>query len=539
MQTLASTKTQSWLSWFLRGVLILGFLVLVGRSFELQIIKGGYYRGLADENRIRRVTIEAARGRILARGGEVLVGNIESKKRVIFDSVSGFELSDDLKGAKDDEIISLYKRNYLLGSKFAHVSGYVSEASPGQIGKIDPECPEKGPITSGTLVGISGLEQKYNCILTGTPGEELVEVDTRGVKKRTLAVKPPVAGLDLKTTIDLGLQEEVAGEMGAARGAAIITDTKGQVLAFYSSPSFDPADVSRSLNNPDLPIFNRVISGLFHPGSVFKPIVSVAALSQGVIDKNFLFTDPGVMVVKTLYGDFSYSNWFFSEYGRTEGTIDLTRAIARSTDTFFYTVGEMVGPEKIAEYARKFGLDKPTGIDLPGEASGLIPTPDWKLKTTGTKWFLGNTYNYSIGQGDVAVTPLELNQATSAIATDKLCKPHINEKVETSCTDLNIKKEYLDLVHEGMKEACQDGGTAYTFFDFGQKHAGGVVACKTGTAEVGTDGKPHAWFTLFTPVDDPQVVATVVFERGGQGSEIAGPVARKIMDYYFTHVNRQ
>lgn len=533
MDTLLSAKTQSWLSWFLRGVLILGFLILAGRSFELQVIKGSYYRALADENRVRRVLINAPRGRILARGGEVLVGNIELKKRVVFDTENGFKLTNDLSGAKDEEIISLYERNYVLGSKFAHVSGYVSLASPDQIGKIDPECPEKGPVYQDDLVGVSGLEQKYNCILSGTPGEELVEVDTHGIKKRTLAIKPPAVGTDIRTTIDFGLQQELAKEMGTSRGAAIITDKEGQVLAFYSSPSFDPANVSKSLNDLNLPLFNRAISGLFHPGSVFKPIVSIAALSQGVIDKNFLFTDPGVMVVKTLYGNFSYSNWYFSEYGKTEGTIDLTQAIARSTDTFFYKIGEMIGPEKIAEYANKFGLDKPTGIDLPGEMAGLIPTPDWKFKTTGTNWFLGNTYNYSIGQGDIAVTPLALNQAIGAVATGKLCKPYINEKVGVSCKDLNIKKEYLDLVHEGMKKACQEGGTAYTFFDFEQKHNGQTIACKTGTAEVGVDGKPHAWFTLFTPIDNPQIVATFVFERGGQGSEVAGPVARKVIDYYF------
>ncbi len=537
MQTLASVKVQSWLSWFLRGILILGSLVLVGRSFELQIIKGSYYREMANENRIRRITLTAPRGRILARGGEVLVGNIETKKRVIFDPNSGFHLSDDLSAAKEDEIASVFKRNYILGSEFAHVSGYVSEATVDQIGKIDPNCPEKGPMISGGLVGVGGLEQEYNCVLTGTPGEELVEVDTRGVKKRVLAIKPPVSGTDLKTTIDIGLQKEVSRDMGSARGAAVVTDTKGEVLAFYSSPSFDPDKVAASLDKPDLPIFDRVIDGLFHPGSVFKPIVSVGALSEGVIDKNYLFTDPGVMVVKTLYGDFSYSNWFFSEYGRTEGAIGLTRAIARSTDTFFYTIGEMLGPDKIAEYARKFGLDRPTGIDLPGEAPGLVPTPDWKLKVTGTKWFLGNTYNYSIGQGDIAVTPIALNQAIGAIATDELCKPYISEKIGSSCMDLNIKKDNLDLVHEGMKEACESGGTAFTFFDFAAKHNGTEVACKTGTAEVGTDGKPHAWFTLFAPIENPQIIATVVFEKGGQGSEVAGPVARKIMDYYFSRVN--
>lgn len=539
MISLASNSTQSWLSWFLRGILILGSLTLIGRVIELQVIKGGYYRTLAEENRIRRVPIAAPRGKILARGGEVLVGNLEIKKRIIFDAKSGFHLTNDLTGAKSDEIVSDYKRNYILGAKFAHASGYVAQASADVVGNIDPNCSEKGPITADQMIGVGGLEQEYNCLLTGTPGEELIEVNTNGAKVRTLAVKPATPGKDLSTTVDFGLQQEVASDMGSAKSAAVITDAKGEVLAFYSGPSFDPNNVAASIQDPNLPLFDRAINGLYHPGSTFKPVVSIAALSEGKIDKNYMFTDPGVMVVKTLYGNFSYSNWFYSEDGRTEGTIDLTRAIARSTDTFFYTIGEMVGPENIAKYADKFGMNKQTGIDLPNESAGLIPTPEWKQKTKNSQWFLGDTYNYSIGQGDVAVTPIELNHAISGVARNELCQPHLNKDIQDACVGLNIKQSNLDLVKQGMTEACENGGTAYTFFDFGSKHAGATVACKTGTAEVGTDGKPHAWFTLFSPVENPQVVLSIVFERGGQGSEIAGPVARKIMDYYFASAKFQ
>jgi len=486
---------ESWLTWFLRGVLVLTFLFLVGRLFELQIVKSSYFKLLSNENRIKRVEIPAPRGLILARGGEILVGN------------------------------RLDKRYYPLGSKFAHAGGYLSEADETEVGKIDPKCPEKGPRKLGDLLGRGGLEEEYNCLLKGTDGEELIEVDIRGNPVRVLGKKEPIPGLDLKTNIDFNLQNKIPDLFENKKGVAIVTDTKGEVLAFYSSPSFDPNNVAKSLNDPNLPLFNRALGGLYHPGSVFKPVVAIAGLTEGKIDKNYIFVDPGIVTI----GKFSYSNWYFSQYGRTEGAIDITKAIARSTDTFFYKLGEMVGIDKIAEYAGKLGLSEITGIDLPGEIAGLIPTPEWRKKATGEDWFLGNTYHVSIGQGDVSVTPIALNQAITVIASDgTFCKPRLVGNGQ--CRDLKIKKEILDLVKEGMIKACSTGGTGYTFFDFAAKNSGKTVACKTGTAETNEDGKTHAWFTVMTPADFPEIVVTVLFERGGEGATVAGPIARKIID---------
>jgi penicillin-binding protein 2 len=557
MNSLASQNKDSWLSWFLRGLLILLFIILFAKLVEVQIIKGEYYRTLSQENRIRHVVIPAPRGRILARGGEELATNVEIKKRIEFGSNGDFQISDDLTNVTPDEIVIDYKRVYPLGDELSHAVGYLAQVNADEVGKINPDCPEKGPRISGMLIGKTGLEESYECSLEGTPGEELIEVDTSGHEVRVLGRREPVPGQDLITTINYGLQIEVAKDMDAMngnKGAAIVTDPAGAILAFYSYPTFDPnlfitvlnnTDISPSegvinkdnsqeigglLKNPDLPLFDRMISGTFHPGSVFKPLVAIAALEAGVIDKNFIFDDKGVINVNS----YSYTNWYFTEYGRTEGPIGLIRAIARSTDTFFYTIGQMAGPEAIAKWAKIFGLDGKTGIDIPGETVGLIPTPEWKEQTQNQPWFLGNTYHMAIGQGDVSLTPIEENTYISAVANGgKLCTPHFSASAGENCKQLDVKGVNLDLVKQGMEAACSAGGTAFTFFDFGAKHNGLSVACKTGTAEVGTDGTPHAWFVFFAPADAPKIVTTVLVERGGEGSSVAGPIARKIADYYF------
>jgi len=540
MHSLYSEKSQSWLSWFLRGVLILLFLILFAKLIEVQIIKGEYYRSLSEENRIKHLTIPAARGRILAKGGEVIAGNLEVKKRIEFTNTGSIGLSDNLTGAIDEEIVTDYKRYYPMGDKFSHAVGYLAQVGPEEVEKINPNCPEKGVIASDILIGKTGLEEAYECLLSGTSGQEIIEVDAAGNKIRILGKKDPIAGRDLQTTIDFGLQTELAREMYGKKGAAIVTDTEGHILAYYSFPTYDPnifinsgnsSEISNLLTDKDLPFFNRVIGGTFHPGSVFKPLVAVSALEEKAIDKNFTYVDQGVITIN----NYSYTNWYFTEYGRTEGSVDLIKSMARSTDTFFYTIGQMVGPNAIAKWASLFGLDEKTGIDISGEVRGLIPTPEWKEKTKNESWFLGNTYHMSIGQGDVSVTPIEINTFISAISSGgTVCQPRFNMNKNSLCRKVKVSQGSLDLVKEGMKAACREGGTGYTFFDFTQKYGGIEIACKTGTAEVSIDGTPHAWFTFFAPVDKPQIVSTILIEKGGQGSSMAGPIARKIADYYFT-----
>jgi penicillin-binding protein 2 len=545
MDSLSTADKQSWLTWFLRGLLIVGFLILIGRLADLQIIRGKYYRVLAEGNRIRKVNIVAPRGKILASDGQVLVDNKRVQKRIVFDPEVGYVKSIDLDGAKEDEIIEEWVRDYRFGSVLGHVSGYLGEVSQSEVGRISGRCPDNGPRRLGSLTGRSGLEEKYECLLAGVDGEEMVEVDSLGKKVRTMGRKLPIAGEDLVTTIDIGLQKRVAEIMAGKVGSVIVTGKEGEILALYSSPSYDPNifinssdrnKIKRVLESGELPLFNRTISGLYHPGSVYKPVVAIAALEEGKIDKNFVYEDKGLIEITNSYGYFSYKNWFYTQYGGMEGAIRLPKAIARSTDTFFYKIGEMTGVQNMKSWSEKFKLSTTTGIDLPGEVGGLIPSPEWKMKTKGEAWFLGNTYHMSIGQGDVAVTPLGMHTATDAIAENgKFCPPYLVNKSE--CWDLGIKQEHIDIVKDGMAMACRDGGTGFTFFDF--KDTFGVdVACKTGTAEVdNSKTDTHAWFTVFAPIEEPEIVVTILIERGGEGSKAAGPLAREVMDFYYNSKN--
>lgn len=539
MESLAKPQKQSWLSWFSRGLLILVGLIFIGRLVELQVIKGNYFRALAEGNRIKKVPIRAARGKILARGGETLVGNSEIKVEVSFDPESGYEKKKIEVNKSGEDLITEWERNYLIGSEAAHITGYLSEVNEKEVGKVDPHCPEKGPKKLASMTGRGGLEEVYDCKLRGFDGEELVEVDTFGDKVRVLGRRTPTAGENLHTTIDLNLQEKVVEVMkrqikvGADSvipanklGAVVATDTSGEVLVLYSSSSFDPGKIKPELfSDPGLPFFNRAIAGSYHPGSIFKIVTATAALEEGKIDDSYRYTDPGVITVN----EFSYKNWYFSQYGGTEGEIDLVRAIARSVDTFFYKLGEFVGPDNLAAWSKKFGLGQKTGIDLPNETGGLVPNPDWKEKTKGERWFLGNTYHMAIGQGDIELTPLQANLLTSVVASDGLlCKPHLIRKENSDCVKLDLKKETLGLIKKGMVAACLPGGTAFPFFDFQPQ-----VACKTGTAETNEVNKTHAWFTVFAPVDDPEIVLTVLIEKGGEGSYVAAPIAKEILKYYF------
>jgi penicillin-binding protein 2 len=333
------------------------------------------------------------------------------------------------------------------------------------------------------------------------------------------------------------------------------------------------------VNDEKKPMFNRAIGGVYPPGSTFKLITAIAGLEEGAIKKDTIVEDTGEITI----GPYKFPNWFFLQYGKTDGAVDVVKALQRSNDIYFYKAGEWLGVTKFASWMRRFGIGKPLGIEIGGEAGGLVPDPAWKQKQFTTaediegrnnEWYLGDTYHMSIGQGYVLTTPLQVNAWTNVVANGgKFCKPTIfSQKTKLTpnvCKDMGIKKETIDLVMKGMQKACETGGTGYPFFGFGIRRIktddGGSIAtssgtliqipiaCKTGTAEFGgvKDTTTHAWFTAFAPLPsvasakegvpdekiisgEPEISVTVLLEGAGQGSDKAAPVAKKIMEAWFS-----
>lgn len=469
------------------------FLILLTGLVQAQIFAGDYYRHLAQGNRLQEVSLPSPRGIIFDRNGVALTANIP-----VF-QFNGQEISKDqaivLESQGKIPQIST-QRTYLFGSLLEPVLGYVD----------------------ADRVGQSGVEQNYDNILRGVDGKELAEVDATGQKLRVLSTVPPTPGQNLTLTVDINLQKAATEALGNKKGAVIVSNpATGEILVLVSGPSFDPNRVSDYLNSPDQPLFNRAISGTYPPGSTFKIVTATAGLETGVIKSTTLIEDTGVLVV----GSYQFPNWKWLRGGGTDGWINVVTAIRNSNDLFFYKVGEMTGMDNLLLWAGKFGLGQPLGIDLPGEAGGNI--------TKKQDWYLGDTYHWAIGQGDLLVTPLQDNFWTNVIANGgKLCRPHVlkteDGKQKTDCREAGIKQNTIDLVKEGMTQACQPGGTGYPLFDFKPQ-----VACKTGTAEFGTENKTHAWFTAF--VDNISV--TVLVEGGGEGSDVAAPIARKVLAEYF------
>lgn len=359
---------------------------------------------------------------------------------------------------------------------------------------------------------LDGVERQYEQILAGRDGKELVEVDALGKKLRTISTLAPTAGENLNLTIDGALQRIAFDQIKDKKGAVVATDPNtGAVLALVSSPSFNPEKVADFLTAPEEPLFNRAISGTYPSGSTFKIVTAVAGLETGKIDENFQVDDPGILVI----GSYKFPNWKFLRDGGLQGTLNVVGALQKSNDIFFYKTGEMTGFENLSVWAKKIGLGRTLGVDLPGEAAG-----NWPDKIP----FLGDLYHLAIGQGDLLVTPLQVNAWTSVIANGgKLCVPHVVNKDNQNCTDLKISKKNLELVKEGMVAACKPGGTAWPLFGLEG------VACKTGTAEYGNENKTHAWLTAFTK----DISITVLVEGGGEGSDVAAPIVKKILEKYF------
>ncbi|MCL4387213.1 penicillin-binding transpeptidase domain-containing protein [Patescibacteria group bacterium] len=551
-------------------ICLVGVLVLLfSRLFYLQVLQGSKYRLLSNSNRIRTVIVHAPRGIIFDRNGVPLVFNIPGFREEVNGKTVQIEQKDALsmiaKGKKDLEVDSL--REYPFKDSMAHVLGYL-----GQISKDELSKPQFSGYGSGDLIGKDGVEQEYEGKLRGTDGKKLIEVDAMGNPVRTLGESDPIPGQNITLTIDSKLQEAVFDSMkGVKRGAAIVSTPKGEILAMVSKPSFDPnlftlgsnylvASDSSYLSISDIltdsqnqPLLNRAISGVYPPGSTFKLIVAASGLGNKIIDANWAIQDTGVLNV----GAFSFSNWFYTGYGRTDGEVNVVKGIQRSNDIFFYKLAEKVGVDNVSKTAQSFGLGKPLGIDLEGESSGLVPTPAWKEKTIGEQWYLGDTYHYGIGQGYLLVTPLQVNAWTQAIANHGVIyQPHLykDEKPITLASNL-LTSDSDSLIREGMTEACSPGGVAWPLFDFSVKNPKLTIdnvdvfqaasasadtrkialACKTGTAEAGNSkDEPHSWITVIAPSNNPQIVVTILSENSGEGSNIAGPIAKQILTSWFS-----
>lgn len=580
------------------GVLLFG---LVSRAFTLQIMQGKTYQELADNNRLRDVPIWPKRGVIRDRNGVVLADNISrfqviaspyalpldehEREEVIARAARLFGVSLDAMRDQlmengrwlDEDVVVAngipYDKAIAAEIEMPHLTGFRLEVRPtrryplssevpslshilGYVGKISPEeYTQKRD--SGYLrtdeIGKTGLERMYENEMRGTLGWEHIEVDAFGKENSSVGVQKSVDGTPLQLTLDTELQRAAEEALRAGlerakvqRGAVIALDPRdGSVLAAVSLPSYDntlfTANGSSTLQaalfqDDDRPLFPRAWAGTYPSGSTVKIVISVAALMEHIVDAK-------TTVLST--GGIQAGPWFFPDWkAGGHGTVNVRSAIAWSVNTFFYYVGGGynsfvgMGSDKLAEWMRRFGLGTETGLDVPSEATGLVPTKEWKVATKKEAWYLGDTYNLSIGQGDLLVTPMQVAVYTSAIANNgTIVRPHFlksfGEGAQASGTSIFSPKasaiadqSALETVRLGMRDAVVYGSArSLSTLPF-------EVAGKTGTAQWHPTKNTHAWFTGFAPFENPEIVVSVLIEEGGEGSSFATPVAKEVLAAY-------
>ncbi|MEN6420439.1 MAG: penicillin-binding protein 2 [Smithella sp.] len=580
--------------------LLVAFCILIARLGYLQIIKGDEFRKKSENNAVRFRQIKPLRGLILDRNGNVLVDNKPSfdviyvpnknsanrlsveKLKELYES-RNMEFPYDLaalKNAKpylpvkldknvDMEKIALVETNalilpgiyidvspirlYLDGEVLAPVIGYTGEISREELEKN----PDK--YAYGDVSGKHGLERSFDPYIRGRRGAELVEVNVHGKEIKNLGRIDPVSGYNMVLTIDADLQKAAWEAIAGKAGSAVVLDPRdGAVLAMVSSPSFDPnlfyEGISSELwsqlqSNPFAPLSNKAISGQYPPGSTYKLIVAAAALEEGMITPETKVFCNGSFTL----GNRTYRCWKKGGHG----SVNLHQALVGSCDVYFYTVGKMLGVDKIAEYARRFGLGEIAGIDLPNEKKGLVPTKDWKLKRKKEAWQMGETISISIGQGFNLVTTLQLANAYAAFANGgTLWRPYLVKQIQsadgraykeflpTKKGELNLKPETIAVLNEALKGVVNEpGGTGQN-----AKLSGVEVCGKTGTSQVlglpenekarrrkvlGAFQKDHALFASYAPAQAPEIAIAVILENAGGGGAVAAPVARRILSAYF------
>ena len=564
---------------------VFAFLILA--FWDLQVLNELRYAEAAERNRIKARPILAPRGKILDRENRVIVDNHSSfslllsrenlKEEHIPYIAAGLNLDpatlesrlkryarrpryepviikEELTPADiafveshrgqdmfpEMELIHTQRRLYPKDGLAAHLVGYVGEISEAEL-----DLPEYAAYRQGDVIGKDGIERQYNEILMGKDGERRVVVDNLGRERQVLAMKEAEPGRPLQLTIDLDLQVVAELAMENRRGAVVALDPRnGEVLAMVSRPAFDPNEfagrIPRQLwqeimGNPDKPLLNRAVQAQLAPGSTFKPIMALAGLEAGVIDDSFSVSCPGG------------ANWY-GRYFRchsTHGRVELKRAIAQSCDVFFYQVGNRLGIDTIAQYATMVGFGSRTGIDLPHEAAGLVPSSTWKMRTFRQKWFAGETISVAIGQGALTVTPLQLAVAIGGIAVGGVWqRPHlVRNQASGAVRKHNLNLENVSKVLYGMSAVVNEGGTGV------RARIPGVEVCgKTGTAQLASNDllksaagrhlKDNAWFVGFAPRQSPEIVVAALFEAGEHGN-LAAPIVRDVLKAYFDKKARQ
>lgn len=570
-------------------ILILIIVALISRLVYLQIYQGAYFGKLADGNRIRLVSTSAPRGVIYDRNDVPLVNNrpaftvellpsLEPVSPEVVDRLakllnlnaedinnkianhSGFD-PVTIKVDVTPEIISVIEeqqdlypgvfidtkpvRNYIYKTEGVHVLGYVSEISDSEL--EDKKKSGDDSYKLGDIIGKFGLEKYYDTYLRGTPGGEQVEVDVTGRPVQRLGMKEPVAGNNLRLTIDYHLQDaaeramdEVLGQIGAQAAAAVVLNPQtGEVLAMVSRPNFDPnlfalgistKDWNVINNNPHYPLDNKAVTGEYPPGSTFKIITGTAALMEKVVTPDELIFDSG-------------QHWIIPKTnadGEALGYINFVQALAHSDNVYFYEMGNRLGIDRLAKWARLFGIGEKTGIDLSYEASGNVACPEYKRKVFDEEWYLAETFDASIGQGFTLATPLQMAVVMSEAATGgKKYKPYLVRDIFDSngnvikhfdpvlVRDLNIDPAIAQLVQQGLHEVSTIGTAASMFRDFPVPIAG-----KTGTAE-NSQGREHGWFVAYGPFDNPNIAVAVIVENAGYGATSAVPIGHKILTAAF------
>jgi penicillin-binding protein 2 len=565
----------------LKIIFVCFFLVLIASFLQKQIFYFETYRLLSEKNRIRIRSIAAPRGLITDRKGVVLAGNRISFEVVVVpqeikDSQLIFNLLSEVLNRPAEVLIENYKRNYVapfapvtiaeditkeeaihleerslflpgvmvvtkpvryypLREASSHIIGYLGEINWQELHKLKPYG-----YRIRELIGKEGVEKTYNIYLKGENGGMQVEVDSQGRQVDILGYKPPKKGNDLQLTIDAKLQEKVYQLIKERKAAVtVIEPNTGEILAMSSSPSFNPnifvnhghqKEILSLLNNPQHPFLNRNIQATYPPGSLFKILIASAALQEKKIDRYTSFVCPGFFKL----GNRTFACWDEEGHGRQT----VIEAIKHSCNVFFYNTGLRLGVDLIYKYAQEFGFSQLTGIDLPFEAKGVVPSRQWKRQQLGQMWYKGETVIYSIGQGYLSVTPLQILRMVSAVANGgRIIKPYLVKKIgevhaaEPSFRELRVNRENLDLVKKGMEEVTKSGGTGYRVAVEGLNIAG-----KTATAQT-PQGEPHAWFSGFAPVQNPKVAVVVVLEHGGKGGLGAVDVAREIFSFIKENYN--